>query len=381
MKIALVSTYPLHTSGGVQRQALDLHQQLIKRGHESLLVSASPDVESDKHLVMGRFFSLNLGKITNNSYTYWTRAAIEDCKLPAGFEVAHLHEPLNLPFSFGHAVAVANPGLVRVAHMHAFNPMIDEWSWFTYPYYRRTCPDFEKIVASSDASAHPFRQAGFSVEVFPNGVDAERLSPKAGRLKEYDDGKKNVLFVGRAEARKGLPLLLEAWPKIVRALGAGNARLLIAGGRSYREVERMKRWAAALPERDSIHVLGAVSEEKKAQLLATADVFVSPATGNESFGVVLTEAMACGTPPVSFNIPGYRSVIGERADELMAKPFDVDDLAAKILRILGDATLRKSLSDWGLNEIHGKYTWDVLCTRALTMYQQLLDTKRSRALT
>jgi phosphatidylinositol alpha-mannosyltransferase len=190
------------------------------------------------------------------------------------------------------------------------------------------------------------------IEIVPNGVDRARFKPGLRRLERFDDGCPNILFVGRFDARKGLPELMEACQELARE--ALPFRLILVGdGRLRGVVERM----ALGPLRGRVHFEGRVGHEHLPRYYASADVFCSPARAGESFGMVLLEAMATGAPIVATDIPGYRSVFTHEEEGLAVPPRDPRALAAAIRRVLVEPGLSARLGARGV-ETARAYGWD-----------------------
>ncbi len=372
MRIAIVSPYPLHTSGGVQRHILDFYKQLKSKGHYVKLISPSDQMNMEDHINFGVAYEVNGGKIiSNGSRTYYTRTYFGKAKLPEEFDIIHVHEPLHPAFFYGLNIARNNQAK-KVAHIHAYNPFLTETlKIISQPIINTIITNFDHVIATSRLSGAPYLASGVPISIIPNGVEIEKLSPNVPKITEYLDGKKNIMFLGRAEERKGLKYLYKAWLNITDHFG-DNVRLIVAGGRSDEEINIMKSWAEGLSNKENIVFEGAVSEERKAQLFTTADVFVSPAIGGESFGMVLNEAMASGTPVVAFDNPGYRTVLEDREEQCLAKLFKTDDLAEKIINILDNEELKKSIVTWGLDEVNVKYDWKIVSDRIISVYNHLL---------
>lgn len=376
MKIAIVSPYPLDTAGGVQRHVLDYYQQLKNRGCYVKLISPSCKMNMEDHIQLGTTYVIKGGKyLSNNSETYYTRIRKQNPVLPENFDIIHVHEPMLVPpFFYGIKIAQHNPAKY-IAHVHAMNPGIfEQLKFISQPLIKHKMKIFDRIFATSIYSAQPYRDAGFGVELIPNGVEISKISPENPKIETYCDEKKNLMFLGRSDERKGLKYLLEAWPMFTDRYGK-MIRLIIAGGRTTEEVELMKSWAKDLPYRENIVFEGSVSEERKARLLTTADVFISPATGSESFGMVLNEAMAAGTPVVAFDNPGYRTVLAGREKSTLAELYNINDLVQKTIAILEEKPLRDELIQWGLSEVHTKYDWNIVTEHILEIYQNTLDSE------
>jgi phosphatidylinositol alpha-mannosyltransferase len=208
--------------------------------------------------------------------------------------------------------------------------------------------------------------------VIPNGVDIERFHPSVAPFPEFREGDHvNLLFVGRLDPRKGLHHLIAAMPEIVKRT-RGRARLLVVGD-SYL---RPRLEAAVAPEvRDKIKFLGHVPSGDLPRWYATGDIFVSPASGNESFGIVLIEAMASGRPVVASDIPGYRSVITPGQNGVMCPPGDVAALAAALTALVEDPARRRTLSENGRARAI-EFSWPRVTDQLEGVYRDVL-TRRS----
>jgi len=213
---------------------------------------------------------------------------------------------------------------------------------------RWLAPVVEKLDARI-AVSHTARDyaAGYFPGVYrviPNGVDIERFRPSVTPFPEWrDPDRVNLLFVGRLDPRKGLHHLIAAMPEIVKKTG-GRTRLLVVGDSYLRARLQASVPAAA---RDHVVFLGHVPSADLPRWYATGDIFVSPASGNESFGIVLIEAMASGRPVVASDIPGYRSVIAPGVNGVMCPPGDVPALAAAVIALVEDPARRRALADNG----------------------------------
>ena len=177
----------------------------------------------------------------------------------------------------------------------------------------------------------------------PEGAGQAAYGFEHEALPELDDGMLNILFVGRFESRKGALYLLKAY-RALRKRGF-DCRLLLAGtGPQEREIRRY----IATRRLTGVELLGRISDDDKARYFATADVFVSPATGGESFGIVLLEAMATGTPIVCSDIHGYKGVVRRGREGLLVPPRKPKALASAIGQLLADDELRAEMGRNGL---------------------------------
>jgi phosphatidylinositol alpha-mannosyltransferase len=370
MKIAIVCPYPLDSTGGVQRHILDFYEILKERGYYVKLVSPSKNFIHPDHIRVGTVY-----KIKGNGSTSWyprTRITKFKAELPEVFDIIHIHEPFFFPpFYYGYRIQLNNTSRY-LAHLHAYSTIYDYWDGTIKPVMEKIMKDFESIAASSTVSASHYEFVKKNIDIVPNGVDTKRHNPDIPKATEYLDGKKNLFFIGRFDERKGLRYLLEAWPVLCSEFG-DNIRLIIAGGGRSDEEVGIKEIVETLPFKENIVFEGRVSEERKAQLYATADLFCAPAVAGESFGMVLTESMASGTPVVCFGNPGYLCVMKEKAQDCVARVYDILELSHKIITILKDESLQKELIEWGLDEVRKKYDWEVVADQVIKIYEKMME--------
>ena len=284
-------------------------------------------------------------------------AALDRAKL----DVIHVHNPLapTLPLM---ALGATGAALVGTFHMTGPNRL---QSLFAAPLRKRVDRLAARIAVSE--TAHACAAASFPgrYEVIPNGVDVERFHPDVEPFAEWrPPDVVNLLFVGRLDPRKGLPDLLRAMPEIVRRT-SGRARLLVVGDSRLRQ-----RIEAGMPDavRPHVHFVGAVSPADLPRWYATGDIFVSPATGNESFGIVLLEAMAAGRAVVCSDLPGYRCAVIPNESALLHAPGDPGDLARATVALVEDAEKRRAIAEAGRNHALG-FAWSRIAERIELVYR------------
>jgi phosphatidylinositol alpha-mannosyltransferase len=284
------------------------------------------------------------------------------------FDVLHLHEPatpsialLALWSAEGPVVATFHTSNVRSRAMSASASILR--------------PSLEKITAriavSEYARSTLVQHIGGEPVVIPNGVYVDRFSGAKVR-DDWRDAVPTMAFVGRIdEPRKGLPLLLEAFPRIVEA--HPGTRLLVVGGGDVEAARRRVPRGLA----DNVIFLGPVSDDEKASALRTADLYVAPNTGGESFGIVLIEAMAAGTPVLASDIPAFRRVLGDGAYGTSFRNTDAGDLADHAVRLLGDGPHRDGLRDAALGVVR-RYDWSSVAGRIVQVYETVVGTSTGR---
>jgi phosphatidylinositol alpha-mannosyltransferase len=267
------------------------------------------------------------------------------------FDLLHLHEPMT-------------PAICVAVLAFAECPMVATWhaagdlGWMRYG--RRmwgflTERIETRIAVSRMAAESAERWLGPGFEIVPNGV----VLP-AGADPERREHR--IVFIGRHEARKGLPVLLRAWPEIRRRSGA-RLRLIGTDPLQYRLLHARMRF-----DEDGIDVLGIVPNEQRDAELAAAKLFVSPALGGESFGMVLVEALACGTPVVASDIPGFADVVSVDAAALVP-PGDEQALADAVCALLADEPRRVAMGRAG-RALAEEYSWDGIAARLESIYER-----------
>ena len=352
MKIGIVTPYAYPMPGGVNDHVGSLYRVLRARGHDVRIITSSHGLQkaSEGDIIrVGKGFSVpfngSMGTITlSPTYLAQMRAILERER----FDVLHYHEPF-VPFLS--LVTLTLSTSVNVGTFHAFGGLS-----ISYEFGKRMLGHYAgklhgRIAVSPAARHFISRYFPGEYKIVPNGVEPGRYQ-RAVPIARYRDGVPNILFVGRMEPRKGLIHLLRAFRKLQR--DGVRARLLLVGtGPGEREARRY----VLTRQLDDVEFLGRVSEAQKAQLFKTADIYVSPATGRESFGIVLLEAMSAGAPIICSDIHGYRGVVRRERDGILVEPGNADALAASIRRLIDDPGLRAQLSRAG--EARAQlFTWE-----------------------
>jgi phosphatidylinositol alpha-mannosyltransferase len=291
---------------------------------------------------------------------------------PQKFDVIHLHEPL-VPM-----LCTTVLRLSRAANVGTFNAKDSRgytlWKPFTMLFLKKWFRRLDGRIAVSKP-ARDFISGHFPGDytIIPNGVDLEHFSPEVAPIEKFKDGKLNILFVGRQEKRKGVNYLLGAYKKVRKEIG--NCRLILVGpstrwSRSYeKQVKRRGR-------KDIIFV-GYVSQAELPRYYQTADIVCSPATGRESFGLILLEAMAMGKPIVASNIDGYASVATHGVEALMVPPKNKRMLAQALITLASDAKMRQEMGNRGKLKA-ANYGWNRIAQQVMEYYQTVLS-QRLRA--
>ncbi|MEV6669641.1 glycosyltransferase family 4 protein [Streptomyces sp. NPDC051162] len=364
MRIGIVCPYSWDVPGGVQFHIRDLAEHLIRLGHEvSVLAPADDETPLPPFVVSaGRAVPVPYnGSVARLNFGFLSAARVRRWLHDGDFDVIHIHEPTSP--SLGLLTCWAAQGPI-VATFHTSNPR-SRAMIAAYPILQ---PALEKISARIAVSEYARRtlveHLGGDAVVIPNGVDVDffaRATPK----EEWQGTAEapTIGFVGRIdEPRKGLPVLMRALPKILAE--CPGTRLLVAGRGDEEEA------VASLPRemRDRVEFLGMVSDEDKARLLRSVDVYVAPNTGGESFGIILVEAMSAGAVVLASDLDAFAQVLDQgSAGELFANE-DADALAAAAVRLLGDPARRAGLSERGSKHVR-RFDWSRVGADILAVYE------------
>jgi phosphatidylinositol alpha-mannosyltransferase len=346
VRVGLVCPYSWEVPGGVQAHVAGLAGALADAGHAPEIL-APGDVGVHLHHVpivsIGRAIGIpDNGSVQRVALSPAAVAKTAQLVRRRGYDLVHLHEPL-IPAACLTALLAARVPVVGTFHMVArgrrwyrvFGPLVRRWAT------RLTA----RIAVSAAARDYVAQSLPATYEVIPNGVDVDSL----GRLNGSRSGGR-VLFVGRPEPRKGLPVLLEAFRRL-----PGEPSLDLVGV----ELE-------SPPPR--VRARGRVSNEERDRLFAEADVLVAPSLAAESFGIVLVEAMAAGLPVVASDLEGYRAVVPPECGRLVS-PGDAHALSAALAQLLGDAELRRRLGEAGRREAQ-RYDWSRVADSVLAVYER-----------
>ncbi len=362
MKIGLVTPYVYPLPGGVNEHVRFLYENLRQRGHDVRIITSSHGLQRSSEgdiIRIGKGFSVpSNGSVGTITVSPRYVSQVNDVLARERFDLLHFHEPF-VPFLS--LVMLHQSTSVNIATFHAyagFSPAMELGRRLLPAYARRL---HGRIAVSAAARHFIDRFFPGDYKVIPNGVNLGRFQ-RAVPVSRWLDSTPNILFVGRLEDRKGLPYLLKAY-RLIRKSGL-EARLLVVGaGPQAREARRYVLTRGL----QNVEFLGRVSDAEKAQLFKTADVYVSPATGRESFGVVLLEAMAAGAPIVASDIHGYKGVVQRGRQAILVPPRDPKALAAAITELLTDPELRARLSAAGLARAQ-QFGWEQVTARVEDYY-------------
>jgi phosphatidylinositol alpha-mannosyltransferase len=365
VKVGIVCPYSLDVPGGVQNHVKDLAEALIALGHYVSVLAPSESDHLPAYVVpAGRAVAVPYnGSVARMSFGPVAAARVRRWLHDGDFDVLHLHEPATPSLSLLALWAAECP---VVATYHSSN----ERSRALSASAAILRPSLEKISARIAVSEYSrgtqVSHVGGEPVVIPNGLYVDRFATAQPR-EEWRGEDGTVAFVGRlGEPRKGFPLLAAAFGTV--AAGRPGLRLLVVGGGDVDEARQM------LPDavRDRVTFLGRASDEDKAAALRTADVYVAPNTGGESFGIVLVEAMAAEATVLASDIPAFRRLLDDGTYGVLFTNGDVADLATKLTALLDDPARRAELGAAGHARAQ-EFTWAASAEAHLACYAGALS--------
>ncbi|RJQ36196.1 MAG: glycosyltransferase family 1 protein [Dehalococcoidia bacterium] len=253
-------------------------------------------------------------------------------------------------------------------HAHAGSPGYDFGRPVSTFFLKRWFSRLDgRIAVSRPAQQFASKYFPDDYTIIPNGVDLEHFSPDVAPVERFSDGKLNILFVGRLEKRKGLNYLLAAYRRVKKEMP--ECRLIVVGP-GTRLRSKYEKTVSHEDIKDVVFV-GRVNHEELPRYYQTADVFCSPATSRESFGIILLEAMAMGKPVVASNIEGYASVLTGGEEGLLVPPRDIKQLGDSLLTLLTDPAMRRQMGEKG-QVTAARYSWQHVARQVCEYYQKVL---------
>src|SRR5918994_1585658 len=374
MRVAIVSPYSWTYPGGVNRHIEALAAQLAAAGHEMRVLAPwdedtrttalrhrgarPPRLERPGWLIP---LGPTIGWASNGAVSNLSASPSAVLKLrrelcAGDFDAVHLHEPV-CPRIGWDALTSADAPLVGT--FHCYSESVPPHMVAALLGARRRLNHLTRRIAVAEAAAWTGRRFyGGEYTIVPNGVELPDGGVPATRARTAGEPLR-IAFVGQVVERKGLPVLLRAFEALREHV---DVRLTIVGA-SEPEV------APLLVERDHITVLGRVSDEAKRAALAGADVLAAPSLGGESFGMVLTEAFAAGTPVVASDIAGYRDVVRDGVDGVLFPRGDAQQLA-ELLRGLAHDPARTAALGAAAVERAEDFAWPKVAARVSAVYEE-----------
>jgi phosphatidylinositol alpha-mannosyltransferase len=376
MRIALVSPYSWTYGGGVNRHVEALAEQFLGRGeHVRVLAPWDPADGLSRRLhrsaprlagrpdylvPLGRTVGIGANGAVSNLSVFPEGLVRLRRELRAGsYDVVHLHEPPAPVISWD---AATFRGAPVVGTFHAYSTKAVPNHIATLLGARRIFNQLSARIAVSEAAAWTGRRwFGGEYQVIPNGVDLvaapQGPKPPADHMR--------LLFVGRAEERKGLPILLSAFEALIEHV---PSRLTVIGS----DPEEISRRVANPEVAARIDTVGKVSDEELWRRLGEADVLCAPSLAGESFGMVLIEAFAASTPVIASDIAGYRDVVSDGVDGVLVPPADPQALAEELQRFWHEPERRAAMGKAGRRSAE-RYAWPRIADEVTGAYERAME--------
>src|SRR5487761_542377 len=339
MRVCLVSPYDFIHPGGVTEHVRHLADELRRRDHEVTILAPSSRVPDDHgipgYVRIGRSIPVRgNGSVARIALSFHLVRRVRSLLSHSDFDVVHYHEPL-VP-----GVPITTLRFHHGANVGTFHAMARRNLGYYYgrPFLKRYFRRLHGLICVSEP-AREFISRYFDGDytIVPNGIDSGRFRP-------------------------GLPILLDAYARLRRE--RSNCRLVIVGDGPMRWAYERQCEARGVPD---VSFLGHVSADLLPHIYASADLFCSPATGGESFGIVLLEAMASGLPVVASAIPGFKQVVAPGADGLLVPPGSAEGFAQAFGSLIANPGERRSMGRRGVEKAR-RYDWRVVVDGILDVY-------------
>jgi len=365
LKILQVSDAYYPFPSGVSEHMHHLSLSLRKRGHEVHILTGKYNNEKEDYVKrVGKVyrFKSNKAEVTL-TFSFNLPFEVKKFLREEKFDVVHTHGPLapNLPF-----LALHFSRSINVATFHT--------AFFGFNFYKFAKYFFKNHFKKLDVAIcvskkaynelYPHFPYKEKYRIIPNGIDTKRFNPDGERIEKFLKYEFKILYVGRLEERKGFPVLLKAFEMIHDKIPS----ILIVVGRGILE-EKYKNMVP-IKLKDKIFFEGFIPPQKLPSYYRTCDLYVSPALGGETFGIVLLEAMASGAPCIASNIEGYNEVIKNFENGILFEKGNYKELSEKILMIYKNKELREKIKENGL-KFSKNFDWDKIAEKIENVYLEL----------
>jgi phosphatidyl-myo-inositol alpha-mannosyltransferase len=377
VRIALVSPYSWSYQGGVNRHVEALAEEFLGRGHDVRVLApvdppgrlsralhrGAPEArETPDYLIsLGRTAGIGAnGAISNISV--FPREGVARVRRElhrGGYDVIHVHEPL-VPLIGWNAALGARAPVVGTFHTYSTKAIPNHIASALGA--RRVFNRLAARIAVSEAAAWTGRRwYGGRYEIVPNGVDVDAAV-------QHDDGlaeEMRIVCIGRTDERKGIPVLMTAFSALVEHV---PARLSLIGI----DASELSRYGLDAEVRDRVEAHGKVSGALLWDEVGRADVLCAPSLAGESFGMVLLEAFACGTPPIASRIAGYSDVVTDGLDGVLVPPGDAQALAEELQRLWHEPERLATMGE-AARESAQRYAWPRIGDRVIDVYERAIE--------
>jgi phosphatidylinositol alpha-mannosyltransferase len=361
LRIAIVAPYDLSTAGGVNNQIRAQAAALRRRGHGIQIFGPASGPLTNGERSLGRTISVTVSG-TESGLGVDPRAIRTIARMRReSFDVIHIHEPMT-PIVPWLVLLQSTAPLVGTFHVHREegHRLYALSAWALRPLARR----LRARIAVSDAARRTVEpHFPGTYEIVPNGIDVDWFREPRPRPPALADSLRYVLYVGRLEPRKGVEYLIRAMATVQRTTPE-IALVVIGDGQERASLTALARDLGAL-----VHFVGRAGDEELPAYFQAADIVCSPALGGESFGIVLLEAMACGTPIVASRIDGYAALVGSSGCAQLVTPGDADGLARGLVELLQSPDERRVMGARGALAARA-YDWTAIAERLEGIYRR-----------
>ncbi|MHB1575213.1 MAG: glycosyltransferase family 4 protein [Candidatus Dormibacteria bacterium] len=369
MKVAMVSPYDYRRPGGVGEHVRHLSSELRSRGLAVTVIAPYAGSRQDPVpdlIALGRPIPVPAnGSVARISLSFHLSRRIREVLEKERFDVVHIHEPLMpaLPVN----VLRLNRTAATVGTFHAYARQ-NLGYYYGRPILRRQFRRLDECIAVSEP-ARAFVSRYFPAEytVIPNGIDPTFYRPQTPPAEGITHPRRRtILFLGRLEERKGLSTLLDAY-QLLRQVRA-DCQLVVVGDGALRRGYERRVEEEGIPD---VRFMGFIPEEAKPGYFTAADIYCAPNTGKESFGVILLEAMASGTPVVATAIDGFRQVLTDGREGILVPPGNDGAMASALSFLLDHPEKRQEMGRAGTASAQG-YAWPLVADRVYRVYTRAL---------
>lgn len=367
MRIALVTEFYYPHLGGITEHVHFLARELNRRGHSTIIITsrmqgAGPDEPHVQRIGTSRVFYEN-GSFTRVTTGWGLARRLTELLRAHQPDVVHVQKALEPMLGLVASSAAWRLGLPVVSTFHTYFTRALGYEVFRPLLQRRLDRLAARIAVSEPVVRAMSRYFRAEFEIVPNGVDVELFRPNRCCPSDHAREGPCLLFLGRLDPRNGLDTMLFAMPRILERYPA--ARLIVAGDGPLRRVYERR----GAPLGDRVRFVGQVTSAR-AEHYCAADLYVCPAT-RASFGISLLEAMACGTPLLISDIPGFRELIHGGAEAVLVPQDDPAAWAEATCALLDEPRRRESMGAAGRAKAEG-YAWPLVADRVLGTYARVV---------
>jgi phosphatidylinositol alpha-mannosyltransferase len=375
MKVGLVSLHSFLKPGGVKTHIFGLDKEFRKKGIKTKIIA--PRRENYENygknvILLGTSFPLPFGGSQSDFAIHFNSEAIDETLKKEKFDVLHFHN-FSFPASFQ---ILEKSEALNILTFHANiegSDFLKNFPIFLYILKQVVNWKIDGIIGVAPLALEVFKNYPGPKIIIPNGVDTKIFNPKNLKIKKFQDGKINILFVGRIEKRKGLIYLLRAYKILEKKFN--NIRLIVVGEGELKE--KAEEWTRDNHLKE-VHFEGKKVGKELASYFATCDIFCAPSIFGESFGIIILEAMASGLPVVGFANRGYSEFLkGKKGEDFLVVSRNYKNLAKKLEILIENKKLRKEVSKWGITEAK-KYSWSKISSQVLDFYKFCKKNRKKR---